>query len=151
METTMKRLTLISLLALLIIVSPLQAQETAKQFGDYVIHYNAVSTDFLTPEVARNYGIQRSKNRVLLTVSVLRGKIGVAGEPVAAKVKAHTSNLNDQTKKLNMREVRDGSAIYYIDTFSVSNEETIDMHISATPKDGGPDMNVKFRRQFFTK
>jgi len=147
----MKKLTLIPLLAMLLLISPLQAQETAKEFGDYVIHFNAVSTDFLTPEVARNYGIQRSKNRVLLTVSVLRGKIGIAGEPVAAKVSAHTSNLNDQTRKLNMREVRDGSAIYYIDTFAVSNEETIDFVINATPKDGGPNMDVKFRRQFFTR
>jgi hypothetical protein len=50
-----------------------------------------------------------------------------------------------------MREVKDGNAIYYIDTFSVTNEETVDMNITAKPKNGGPKMEVKFRRQFFTK
>jgi hypothetical protein len=133
-------------------LTPVQAQqETAQKFGDYVIHYNAVNTDFLTPEIARNYGIQRSKNRVLVTVSVLKGEMGVAGQPVAANIKAHATNLSDQTKSLNMREIRDGNAIYYIDTFSVTNEETVDIYIVAQPKSGGPKMDVKFRRQFFTK
>lgn len=147
----MKRFALFPLLAFLLIFTPVQAQQNAQQFGDYVIHYNAVNTDFLTPEVAKNYGIQRSKNRVLVTVSVLKGKMGVAGQPVAAKVSAHTANLSDQTKNLTMREVRDGEAIYYIDTFSVSNEETMDIFVTATPVDGGPKMSIKFRKQFFTK
>lgn len=142
---------MLPLLVLLFTIAPVQAQETAKQFGDYVIHFNAVNTDFLTPEIARNYGIKRSKNRVLITVSVLKGEIGVAGQPVAADISAHATNLSDQTKTLNMRQVNDGNAIYYIDTFSVTNEETVDMHISAKPKNGGPNMEVKFRRQFFTK
>jgi hypothetical protein len=147
----MKPFVLFTLAALLLMISPVQAQQNAQQFGDYVIHYNAVNTDFLTPEVARNYGIQRSKNRVLLTVSVLKGQMGVAGQPVAAKISAHTANLSDQTKNLNLREVRDGEAIYYIDTFSVSNEETMDIFVTATPVDGGPKMSIKFRKQFFTK
>jgi len=147
----MRRFAVLPLLLLLFTIAPVQAQETAKQFGDYVIHFNAVNTDFLTPEIARNYGIQRSKNRVLLTVSVLKGEIGVAGQPVAADISAHATNLSDQTKKLNMRQVKDGNAIYYIDTFSVTNEETVDMYITAKPKNGGPAMEVKFRRQFFTK
>jgi hypothetical protein len=147
----MRRFAVLPLLLFLFTIPPVQAQETAKQFGDYVIHFNAVNTDFLTPEIARNYGIQRSKNRVLLTVSVLKGEIGIAGQPVAADINAHATNLSDQTKKLNMREVKDGNAIYYIDTFSVTNEETVDMNITAKPKNGGPKMEVKFRRQFFTK
>lgn len=147
----MRRFAVLPLLLFLFTIAPVQAQETAKQFGDYVLHFNAVNTDFLTPEIARNYGIQRSKNRVLLTVSVLKGEIGIAGQPVAADISAHATNLSDQTKRLNMKEVKDGNAIYYIDTFSVTNEETVDMHISAKPKNGGPQMDVKFRRQFFTK
>ena len=75
----------------------------------------------------------------------------LAGQPVAAKISAHTANLSDQTKNLNLREVRDGEAIYYIDTFSVSNEETMDIFVTATPVDGGPKMSIKFRKQFFTK
>ncbi len=147
----MRRFAVLALLLFIFTIAPVQAQETAKQFGDYVLHYNAVNTDFLTPEIARNYGIQRSKNRVLLTVSVLKGDIGVAGQPVAADINAHATNLSDQTKKLNMKEVKDANAIYYIDTFSVTNEETVDIYITAKPKNGGPIMDVKFRRQFFTK
>jgi hypothetical protein len=147
----MKRLTLIPVLLFLISFAPVQAQETAQQFGDYVIHYNAVNTDFLTPDIARNYGIKRSKNRILLTVAVLKGDMGVAGQPVPADIKAHVTNLSDQTKSLDLKEIKDGNAIYYIDTFSVTNKETVDIFITAQPKNGGPTMDVKFRRQFFTK
>ncbi|RMG60032.1 MAG: DUF4426 domain-containing protein [Gammaproteobacteria bacterium] len=125
-------------------------QQGAKQFGDYVIHFNAVNTDFLTPQVARSYGIRRSKNRILLTVSVLRGKLGVAGEPVEANVEAWVTNLNQQTKNVKMKEVKDGGAIYYIGTFSATNEETFDIHVKAQPKGSDKAFEVSFRRKFYT-
>ncbi|MCH6550353.1 MAG: DUF4426 domain-containing protein, partial [Proteobacteria bacterium] len=40
--------------------------------GDHIVHFSAQSTDQLEPDVARAYGIVRSKNRVMLTVSVLK-------------------------------------------------------------------------------
>ena len=52
---------------------PAQAlDETFKDFGNYEVHFNALRTDELTPDVARVYGIQRSANRVMLNVTVLR-------------------------------------------------------------------------------
>ena len=47
------------------------AEDTQKDFGNFEIHYNAVRTDELTPEIARAYGIERSGNRVLLNVQML--------------------------------------------------------------------------------
>src|SRR5690349_6400814 len=45
---------------------PAQAlDETFKDFGNYEVHFNALRTDELTPEVTRAYGIQRSSNRVM--------------------------------------------------------------------------------------
>ena len=45
---------------------PARAEQSAT-FGDYTVHYVAFTTDILTPEVAKSYKIQRSKNRVLST------------------------------------------------------------------------------------
>ena len=39
--------------------------------GDHVVHYSAQLTDQLPPESARAYNIVRSKNRAMLSVSVL--------------------------------------------------------------------------------
>ena len=47
------------------------AEENSQSFGNLEVHYNALRTDELTPDVARAYGIERSGNRVLLNVSLL--------------------------------------------------------------------------------
>src|SRR5215471_8463580 len=52
---------------------PAQPSESSfKDAGSYELHFNAVRTDTVKPDVARTYGIDRSKNRVMLNVTVLR-------------------------------------------------------------------------------
>jgi hypothetical protein len=54
-------------------IAPAQmATESFQEFGNYSVHYNALRTDSLSPDIARSYGIQRSSNRVMLTVTILR-------------------------------------------------------------------------------
>ena len=50
----------------------LPATEGSKDFGDYVVYFNAMNTDQLTPEIAREYEIVRSKSRAMLNVSIHR-------------------------------------------------------------------------------
>ena len=83
-----------ALLASFLIALPLPAQaEQARDFGDYVIHYNALTTDFLAPEVARDYGIRRSKHRGLVNISVQKKTAAAAGDPVAARVKVRHARI----------------------------------------------------------
>src|SRR5690606_12272503 len=44
----------------------------SKDFGTHVVHFNALRTSDLTPEVAKNFNIVRSPNQVMLNVSVTR-------------------------------------------------------------------------------
>ena len=98
-------------------------EETFKDFGNYEVHYNALRTDALTPEVARAYGIQRSANRVMLNVAVLRKEADHAPrKPVEADVKVDAYNLNGQLKNIEMRRVSEGEAIYYIGEVSISGD-----------------------------
>ena len=101
------------------------SEETFRDFGSYEVHYNAVRTDALTPEVARNYGIQRSANRVMLNVTVLHKEAGTARKPVEADVKVDARNLNEQLKDLELRRVSEGEAIYYIGEVSISGTEIL--------------------------
>ena len=48
------------------------SEPTYQDFGDFGVHFNAVRTDDLSVAVARAYGIERSANRVMLNVSLLR-------------------------------------------------------------------------------
>ena len=60
------------LVVLFSLFAPWAAAEQSQTFGDYEIHYNALTTDQLSPEVAKAYGIVRSGSRAMLNVSVLR-------------------------------------------------------------------------------
>lgn len=123
---------------------------TSKDFGDYVLHFNSLTTDQLQQQVARQYGIVRSKNRALLTVSILRKVTGTPGKPVAGQVIASAKNLTGQLKQIEMREIRDGDSIYYIADLPVANSETLIFDVAVIPEGTVTTMNVRFSRQYFT-
>jgi len=143
----LKKLTLFTIL----ISSPAIAQQ-AQEFGDYVVHYNALSSSLITPEVAKAYGIRRSDSRALINISVLKTTAEQAATAVKAAVTTSGRNLTGQTRNVEMREVDDGDgAIYYIGELSVRNMETFDFTVVVIPEGQSKPLNVKFRQQFYTE
>lgn len=126
------------------------ATESFQEFGNYSVHFNALRTDSLTPEVARSYGIQRSSNRVMLTVTMLRKEgTQTQGKPVDGTVEVSAYNLNGQMKGIDMRRISEGDAIYYIGEVSISGTEILVFEIAATPSGEAAPMNVKLQREFY--
>lgn len=146
MVTTFTRWFVVSLFCLF---APLSYAEKSVTAGDFTIHYNTLKTGFLTPEVAKNYGIVRSKQRAMLTVSVRKGEQG-QDEAVSAETTAGAVNLTKQLKNIQLKQVKDGDALYYIGTFKIHNEEVLDFTVNVTP-DGyeGEPVEITFRQQFF--
>jgi hypothetical protein len=127
----------------------LSATESFRVFGDYELHFNALTTDQLNERMATEHGIVRSRNRVLLNVSVLESQgIGVPAA-VAAEVLASARNLTGQLRNLPVREVRDGDAIYYIAEAPIANAETLTFTIEAIPESETDSLTVSFQKQFF--
>ena len=127
----------------------LSATESSKDFGDYVVHFNALTTDQLTPEIASEYGIVRSKNRALLNVSILRKNEGAGTTAVSGAVAASAVNLTGQLKDLQVREIREGDAIYYIAETPVTNGESLIFTVDVTPQNEASRFTVRFQKQFF--
>ncbi len=125
------------------------ADASSKDFGDYVLHFNALSTDQLTPEVAKQYGIVRSKNRAMLNVSIVRKIEGTPGQSVPGSVSASARNLTGQIKNLTVREAQSGGAVYYIGDLPVANGETLFFNVDATPMNESSRFSVQFSRQFY--
>ena len=126
------------------------ATNSFQDFGNYSVHYNALRTDSLTPEVARSYGIQRSANRVMLTVTILRKEgANTNGKPVDGTVEVSAYNLNGQMKGIEMRRVSEGDAIYYIGEVSISGTEILVFDISATATGEVTPFKVKLQREFY--
>ena len=122
--------------------------EISQRFGPLEIHYNALTTDELLPEVARAYKIERSKTRGLLTMSVLKqNKVG-APTPVPAKLTVYVTNLTQQLATVTMREIKEGTAIYYLGEFRVAPPDTL--KFTATVEvPGEPKHEMTFDQQFY--
>ena len=127
--------------------------ERSKVLGDYVVNYNALTTDFIQPKTASEYKIKRSKNRGMVTIAVQeKAKTNKPlGNPVTAMVSGYAKNLNGQTRNLKFDLIKEGSAIYYIDDFSVTNQEVIDFVLKIKPNGQNKSYSLKFRQQFFTQ
>jgi len=133
---------------LLALTSYVMAADVETKDG-YVIHYNAINTTFLTPETAKRYQITRSKKLGMLNVSVRKGENPAPSKAVTAVVKAQAVNLNSQLKTLDMPLIEDGGAIYYIDTFAISNGETLKFTVTVDPESKGKEHKIEFEQQFF--
>ncbi len=115
--------------------------------GDHIVHFSAQSTDQLPPDVARAYGIVRSKNRAMLNVSVIKEGTTIV---VPAEVTVRTVNLAGQLKNVTMRKIQEQEAIYYIGETAVANRETLVFNISITPEGATKASDVRFTRKFYT-
>lgn len=131
--------------------STLVIAENSQDFGDYVVHFNALSTSHLAPSVTRQYGIERSKNRGMINIAVLNKVLGTAGKPVPAEISATATNLTGQKRQITLREIQEDTAIYYIGEFPISHEEVLRFSINVQPKGLDDAHEVNFRQAFFTE
>ena len=122
------------------------------EFGDYVVHINAMTTAGLTPEIARNYDIQRSENSGLINLVVLQETADIgASQPVKARVKVSAANLTGQLKTLELREIVDGPSIYYIGVVSIDDRETINFDFDVVPDGSNENLTIRFTHKFYEK
>jgi hypothetical protein len=143
----MKRL--LRLAALLTFCAPLvSAAEQSVRFGEFEVHYSAMLAADLQPEVARAYGIERSKGRGITTLAVLKKNGAGVAEPVKASIELSAVNAAGRIAPVPMREIEEHAAVYYVGTFRVADEETLNFNVSITL----PDAAVRkfhFRQTFF--
>lgn len=116
--------------------------------GDLRVHFNALPTTELTPEVARQYGVTRSSNRALVNVSIRRGEQG-ADVAVAAEVTVAATNLAGQRQDVRMREVRDGEALYYLGEARVVGQDTLTFDLTVRVEGQAEPLRAIFRQDFF--
>lgn len=147
----MRVLCLFAALSLSVVPLALPAQQS-QDFGEYVVHYNALNTNLIPPQVAQAYNIQRSSSRALLNITVLKKVMDNPGSPVRAEISATGTNLTGQRRHLELREILDPEgAVYYIGEFPVHNMETYRFNIDVRIEGEEEPLVVKFKQQFYTE
>ena len=127
----------------------LPATEGNKDFGEYVLYFNAINTDQLSPEIAGEYNIVRSKSRAMLNVSIHHKLANGSTEAVEGAVSASAVNLNGQLKTMTLRKATEDTAIYYIGELAITDGEVLIYTIDATPQGEASRFTVRFKKQFF--
>lgn len=120
-----------------------------KTIKDVEVHYSTFNSTFLTPKVARSYKLKRNGYSAILNISVLDNY--QAGKPsITADIQGSTKNLLGQSRALQFKEVKEGSAIYYIAEFPISNEENLNFDITVNAGNKGAG-TLKFTQKFYVE
>jgi len=139
---------LILIATLLSISSSIHANE--QQVGEFTVHYNLFNSSMITPEVATQYKLKRSKNIALLNISVVRNTTDsdkVVG--VISNVFGQGSSLSGQHKGLAFREIKEETAIYYIAQIPIFHGERLSFDIQVQPEKKGKLIPISFKQQVF--
>lgn len=118
--------------------------EQKKSLGKWDVHYMAVNSTFFPAEVARAYDIVRSRNNMLINVSVL-DKNSQQAQSVAMSGIAR--NLIGTTSELEFKEVVDGDAIYYLAVLPFRDEEHYRFDIKIMQ--GNNQQTLKFEQKLY--
>ncbi|MCL1094548.1 DUF4426 domain-containing protein [Shewanella kaireitica] len=140
---------LIAVLLLSLCLASSAFAEQKQKVGNYDIHYIALSSTFLTPSIAKSYGIKRSSYSGILNISVL--DTSVDGNPaVPVEITGIANNLLDARVELKFREIREGESIYYIAEVPYRDDQEINFNIAV--KHGSKlNTQLKFKQKFYVE
>lgn len=152
--TALVRQSLMILAGLMLALAPpafaagYEGERSHRQDG-YSIHYNAIPSTALGAGVARNYGIVRSAGRGLVNIAVLRDGSGEqAATAVRAEIQAWSHSLVGQRTRIELREVRDQEAIYYIGQLRIRGDEHLRFELQVRPEGARRAIPVRFENRF---
>ncbi len=115
-------------------------------FKNHVVHYTLFDSTFILPEVAKAYGIKRSKNESLLNVTLTRkGEFG----GIPATLEGTHKNLMQQQKRLHFTEIKEKDAVYYLAPVRVSTKELLHFELNLSPNDSDEVLTVKFSQKVY--
>lgn len=139
-----------ALLSLLLgLASATAGAEQKTDVGPYEIHYSVIPSGTLTPEVAQQYNLTRSKAVGVINISVLEKKDDGGTQPVPAMVEGRVINDIRQERPLSFRQVEEGKAIYYLSQFQFGEGERLEYRAEIRPRGHDRSYPIRFTQGLF--
>lgn len=132
------------IIAMLMITSSQVSAEQKKQLGDWDVHYIAFPAPLLTPEIAKQYRIQRSKFNAVINISVLNSQSQQAQKVAISGI---AKDLLGRQIALDFSEVVEGKAIYYLAQLPFKDQQTFDFTLTLSQKDSLQQLT--FKQKFY--
>lgn len=126
------------------VITTVAYAEQKKTLGTWDVHYMVVNTSFLAPDVAKAYGIARSKYSALVNISVLESASSRALSP---DVMGHATNLLGTQKTLSFKRVTEGEAVYYLAILPFDDRDTFRFVVDIN--DGQQKQTLRFQQELW--
>jgi hypothetical protein len=141
---------LIAAIALLLILLLLPrygqgAQSNTQDFGDYIVHYSAISTNQLMADVAKSYGIERSSRHGLLNIAV-QAKSNT--HMIGATVSAEVADLSGHHTPIQVRQTSENGDVDYLGEFPLESSGAYIFTVKVTPPGHAQAYVVKFNQDY---
>ncbi len=135
------------LILIFLTVSSVSFAQKSKKVGDYTIHYVAYNSSFLIPEIAKAYGITRGSDIGVVNISVQKGDAVTGG--IAAEISGKATNMIQQAKFLDFKEIKEGKATYYISAFKFDRDDPLTFKFDVTIKETGQRHTIKWQQMLW--
>jgi hypothetical protein len=119
----------------------------SQRFGDYLIHANALPTEALGADMARQYAIERSDRRGMLNVSVQKVAADGSTAAVAATISGVATGLAGHKSPIEIREIP-GEFVSYVGLFEIAPPDTYTFRLSIKPIDSDRAYELRFSHGF---
>jgi len=149
----MKWLALFSSLLFSVLLAPLVnagVEETTRETDTHIIHFNVFNSSFLTPEIAKQYGLKRSNYYAILNIAV-HEKGDQKDKPIPVLLQGTSTNIVQQQRNLEFKEIQEGDAIYYISDFRISDDDLLTFDIKIRTHADSPGYDLSFKRRVYVE
>jgi hypothetical protein len=150
----LNRFVIIGLFWLLMAISFTVNAEQKKVFdgpdgSEYEVHYIAFESTFLDKDIARQYGLVRSKAMGVLNVSMIH--VSAMGERKAVPFLLETNAKNDiqQVTHVSMSQVIEGESVYYIGQIQFREGDVMTIDLAAYPQGAIDPFRIRFAHTFY--
>ena len=136
-------------LALLLLVFASFSQAGSKSFGEYSVQWSVFPSTFLTPEVAKANGLNRSRSIGVVNIAIMTENEDGGLSTVSGQVEGKALNDIQQAKFLAFRRIQEGDSVYFIAEYQYANAELMTFQITARPTGARSDLPVRFSHTLF--
>lgn len=141
-----------SLCMLLVVLLSISSSAHAEQFvrdGNYIVHYVALPSTSITPEVAQHFGIQRSGGLSLLVLNAQLETAPGKTTSLSATATGTVTSLIGHVQPLSLKPAREGDVHYVIAQFQAVDQEILKFDLQITPNGASKPIPLKFQQQFY--
>ncbi len=140
-------------LLVLVFCFPVQAEQkkifSGQNGAEYEVHYNAFNSTFLQPNIAKQYGLVRSKALGVVNVSVLRRNADGSTTAVGTVVEGRVINDIQQQQTMGFQQVIEGDAIYYLAQMQFIEGEILTFDLKLYPQGETQALRHRFTHAFY--